>query len=1588
MQNKIISKALSLTAAAVLGCTGVIGSGGWMMTGSAAEVIDYSNDELFPVIVKVSGEAVMATQEGEIQGADFLETSEAEQLSDHLETVQERVQRGIRSFYPELDVKFSYSTLINGFYCELPESLIPRVEELSSVVSVTKLDKNAKLHMATAPELGGYPAYYDITGCTGEGSVVAVIDSELNADHPMFAPLADDVQTKVSREDVDAVVSSGELNCDFTTDEVYRSNKLPFVADYGEKDTDTSDPNWYHGTHVSGIAAGNEYEDADGKIISGIAKDAQLMFFKVSTSVVDIDFGAAIAATEDAVKLGADVINMSFGVDKEYFGDDPFAEAITTAENAGVMVCMAAANSDNGKDYYGRLNEPSNPDTCTLNDKTAKGQASLTVASADNIYSETRPILELGETRIPILPFVTDPFFPEEQFLTDILGEGEFEYVYIENQGQEKDYSEYDLEGKIVLCDYDDEMFSVFYDLAAQKNALGIIFIDSEVTKGMNGVLVYSDLPAALISYSDGQAMIAAEEKKISYTGNNIVIDHASQVSSYTSWGVKQSLDLRPDIMGVGGIVESAGYEDSTQTMSGTSMATPYLCGCVAEIMQYLRLKDSTLTGKAKIEFVHNLLMNSAIPYTEEYDGVTMFVTPRRQGAGLVSLDRAVNDKVLMIGDEGAAKVNLYDNLGDSFGFNVNLQNISDEDVQFTSARLELTTDSFAPYVDEMGTISDDIYEIQGQTKLSASADLSALTNAIAAGETQSVGLNVSLDPAQTASLLETFKNGFFVEGYLVLEGAENCCDISIPLLGFYGDWAQIPIMDEATGTYGIESFGYDGMDAGQAFANKIALLRKLMDRIPLERYSEINSLISENEDGTVDFSPLEEFATPEEWAEFTAEEGVPFISPNGDGLADRIQLAGIGVRFCKYTVAILDEDGNQIGDAITDLSSDKGALLQFANDSVIADLPNGNYTLRVTANIDYASSYENPQVYELGFTVDKDAPEVTTSVEERDGRTILTLTATDNKALDGVYITGIGYGGLVGEYDPENINYDGFVPEAALDLLRQSKMEFALDGTAQFNDTELPTVGRILNGTASNSEHVSAALIDVIPATVDEDGVFTIEYDITDLENYTITVMDKAYNMNEVYSGRDAVRTLKKGVWYSNDGFYEITKGTIRLASYEDGDITKYNYTISGDTMKLYNRVDSKEFRIDKLGDQVIRLYDENGTAKIMNYMEEYYTIPNFRTLWEIENACMSFYKKNLPYEIESTETIVHSPEDVEITYQVNLADIQVVPLHFRASMFSDEIECELTWFPVNMFEIPTTFIQPGTYIDGEKIYVINNDNETGSIFSANDYEVENFSYVYNEDDTVTITSESWDEPRTVTLSVDENNGLYLYDEDGSMLALYQVMEETITSDDIYRLDQLEEMMLAYEGAATGVTPEYYESYTYGLDAYFTLTKDGSPYSDPKATYQISVLDATGTYTVPNTEDYYGYEIYEYVDLKQIPELTNAAYTQAEITEMAQKDYEVKNGVAPASVESRVDNYGRVQVRMYDEEGNVLDTYTIHADTGAGYNSTDESINLPQTGNNAPAGAVAAAAALAMMTIGAGAAAGSGVLRKKKDAE
>ncbi len=1247
MKQNIRKKTAALAAAIVMTCSGFGQNAHSALAASLQQeppssAWQQNSMDPVPVIVKLNGDAVLEGNDT----PDYLTTQDAAAKSNALRRAQDAVISQIREWYPELVVRYRYTTLVNGFACDVPVDLIGQISAMPEVESVSLTGKlKVKKEMATAVPLANIPYFQTETGCDGEGQVIAVIDTELDVTHPMFAPLADNLQKKISKSDLDAIASGVGFNTDFDTDKAYISSKVPFAIDYAEDPYAVANDDifYYHGTHVCGIAAGNRITDAEGTAMSGVAPDAQIVFMAMDAAQ-DIE-AVLIAEIEDAVKLNVDAINMSLGIDGDPMGDSIITQAVNHAEAAGVTVCIAAGNSDNGTMEYGETHYADNPDVSWMNGFITEGTNALAVASADNPSMEECYCFTLNGELIPYGSYYTPEMDWPDYLYSSLNLNQDYEYVYC-GFGREEDFAEdIDLTGKIALIDRGENYFTEKAANARSHGAVAAIIVQNE--SGSPVVMSSEDsLPIGMITRENGELLKNAENKTIRFSDTLTKIKRSTGISSYTSWGIHSSMELRPDITAVGANVTSAAYGGELFNMSGTSMASPYMAGCAAILKQYLLENGCSLTGSELTRYMRNLLMTSAVPYRDENN---MFVTPRRQGAGLVQMDAALRNKVILTGAEGESKLSLRDKRGTQFSFPLTLTNISNEDVSFADARIELTTDA-AEYDKSVKK-----YKIKGQQPLSCSASLNGLKH-IAAGETRTETVTVSLDAAQYADLKKIFTSGIFIEGYLLLEGAENSVDISIPMVGFSDNFALIPAFtDDFQALAQINHWTATNINVPLCESVEI-LLQALNHAENYDNSQPLNLMRSAIEN-----------TNEEEFDRLNRKPEALYCSPNNDGIADQVGIYSVVQRHCLLSgLDVLDQNGNILGEGIHNQPMTKMDQMNFiatSTDMLLDDLEEGAYTARLYAAISKEPAEEDIQHFDYPLYIDKTKPALNTKKITQDGKTTITVHASDDRMLDGVIVLGKGDGHVVGK-EPQY----GKLPKKATIDLAQALVAYQgyemINGPYSYNqysehpitihNEQLHPFMQYL--TDMNTEEGDQILQDFdyaefIPAGESGKEV-TFEYDVTDLSNYEFLALDRAYNVcaNADVNENARPNSIEPGVYQSGCGIFIFTEDTVRFIPTMESSETSYHYTVSNGKLKFIGDMeDSSEQGEYEL--QVIRKLDGSlqikGELFSMLLNTEFFDTPYEQTIkpvdiedpehyfaihgWDAESNCIEPYVRSI---------------------------------------------------------------------------------------------------------------------------------------------------------------------------------------------------------------------------------------------------------------------------------------------------------------------------------------------------------------------
>lgn len=1056
---------------------------------SAAQAIEIADtrteyDNIVHVIVELYGDPILAADTGDM-GSDYLDTAAAQRRSQQLEALRKNAFGEILSIYPDAKLDFTYDAVFNGFSCTLPDELLDEAEDLPAIKNVTVSQKNQAPDLYQAIEGTGSYYFSSETGLTGKGKVIAIIDTELKTDHEMFAPLTDVSSVKLTKADIADAAQNRNLNFEIDPDSAYISSKIPYAISLVDPENrynvENSDDIMYHGTHVCGIAAGNrvkpymeEYENYVD--MSGVAPDAQLIFMAGFTQEFDeipsMDDNVAVAGIEDAIKLGADVISLSFG--GQYSTDeqeDLYVKVLKNADNAGIVICCAGGNSN------WPIHTPDNVERNSLNSPGLMDDM-FTIAAASVLSTELNIIKLADGTKLPCS--IMSP--------KSVNKDTEYEFVYC-GTGSEEELKSANVKGKIALVDYFDYDRGLIAPIeeADKAGAAGLMFCSNDESYYNP---YYEDENFFVIGTNiEGSKLIKAQEDNRLFFRTDTFMDFLiSDMATFSSHGGLQSLELKPDISAPGENIYSASYSYTGYSyMDGTSMATPFAAGCSVLAEQYIEKNGWDVSGAEKVSLVKNLLMNTADPVRK----CDIPYSPRIQGAGLVNMEDLADCTVTMT-NNGKASVCLGEKVGDNFSFDVTLHNYGSSEVVFNSADLEMIheTTEFSDLLNN-DAISDT------PAVLGSTASFSADTVKVPAGGEATLTVSVTLDTDDVTALNSVFTNGWFTEGYLTLSGADNCSDISIPITGFHGNWNSIPIIGKdysADNTMLAENvlrkhlFG-NYIPASASIAKALSLYKNRsaedycpnLDPAPRHGYVVSNS--SSLTPSTSDFMQYNFF-------------------PNR---ASTIK---------EYTLT--DENGNVYFE-----SEPEERCLQDSEKILYIDpentLKNGRYFLNITTELLQSPSEKVQQKKSIEITIDNDPPEFSDiSIKKENGRKILTVTAKDPE-LEGFYITGTGKGCIKGSSDNRGYTADDI----------KKVLEF-LDPTANYYSSSEGGVGSYgRNFTCSatfddilfyfwldESDNLSFDFIDAVPAEPDENGCMTIEYDITDLTDYTISVADRGYNI------------------------------------------------------------------------------------------------------------------------------------------------------------------------------------------------------------------------------------------------------------------------------------------------------------------------------------------------------------------------------------------------------------------------------------------------------------------------------------------
>lgn len=781
-----------------------------------------------PVVVMVSGksdaliERYKATgEEGDLAG--YVSSEEGQRYLAEIQQEQNALIDELSSKGYVDEVIYRYSTVTNAIAIQTKYGCVEKIGKLSSV-SDTMLSDTFNRPQTTDSEdtsaivnaVGIYPTgIYDSSaaaalGYTGVGTSVAVLDSGFDLDHEVFANMPNCTEDKLSfkQSTIDALLANTQASTttpNLKTYNVYFNAKIPFAYDYADKDYDVMPHDSEHGTHVAGIIAGKS------ETITGIAVDAQLVLLKVFP---DLDDGGKtediLAALEDAILLKVDAINMSLGSSCGFSREadnDKLNEIYDNIAEAGISLITAASNSYSSAfgGEQGNTNKVTNPDSSTVGSPSTYG-AAMSVASISGtksrylvangnqtfFYKESNSIAgKPNDFYAELEAKLLENGYTKEQIAKGV----DLDYVTVPGVGLSVNYQGLNVKGKIALVKRGSNTFEEKAANAANAGAIACIIynnIDGDILMSMGKG---EHVPTISISKDDGTLLAQRSRGTIKLSSG---YEAGPFMSDFSSWGPTPSLELKPEITAHGGDILSAIPGGKYDKLSGTSMATPNLCGIVVLIRQYLRQRYPTYTWKQINDLANQMLMSTAtIVLNEEGNPYS----PRKQGAGLASLGNVLNTRALITVDgKDRTKLELGDDPSETgvYVMQFNVKNISNSPVVYNVSTVGMTESvsssdkTFVAETPHMLT-KDCLVEF-----VSGNGTVNGKTVTVDANSSVSIRVTYTISDEDKEFIRTSFPYGMYVEGFVKLtKTQQNDVDLNVPFLAFFGDWTKAPMFDK-----------------------------------------------------------------------------------------------------------------------------------------------------------------------------------------------------------------------------------------------------------------------------------------------------------------------------------------------------------------------------------------------------------------------------------------------------------------------------------------------------------------------------------------------------------------------------------------------------------------------------------------------------------------------------------------------------------------------------------------------------------------------------------------------------------------------
>ncbi len=454
---------------------------------------------------------------------------------------------------------------------------------LASLISLQFFESNDISHTyldRSVPFVGGdIPR---LEGIDGNGIKIAVIDTGVDFNHPDLLGWGPDGKV------------IGGYN---------------FIQE-GELPLDTNG----HGTQVAGIIA------ADGQLV-GVAPKAKILAYKVSENGEAVSSDLIIKAIDKSIEDGADIINISLGVNKT---NASIEHAVNRALEKEIFVVVAAGNDG--------------PTPQTIG-SPGRNYGSVTVgATYNNLTSSLVATLEVNEKPYTVIPMVGSSKLNEP-----IVGK-----IIFGGYGKENDLKGINATDSILLVERgSDIQGELLYFSTKEKNAAAV---------GAKALIVYNNEPGIFLGelihgfvesdYKPQIPVVSIDreeglEIKESLQEENKASLHLFYnpdfVAHFSSRGPVSLFYIKPDMVAPGAYINTTQSNSGYNFTSGTSFAAPHVSGAAALLLE-------------KYPSIHNheiksLLLTTTEPVSDAYG---QEFSLNDSGSGRLNIAKAFQAKLII----------------------------------------------------------------------------------------------------------------------------------------------------------------------------------------------------------------------------------------------------------------------------------------------------------------------------------------------------------------------------------------------------------------------------------------------------------------------------------------------------------------------------------------------------------------------------------------------------------------------------------------------------------------------------------------------------------------------------------------------------------------------------------------------------------------------------------------------------------------------------------------------------------------------------------------------------------------------------